>query len=229
VPIRDPGFSTDCVPPTRLCQGARYLLKVYRSSAGASTPQVSGGVEKPTAEAGCRTRFKRVNSWPMVLRFSLRIDIAWAFARTPGLQVAIPSGMRTLHSAYRVTDLDASLAFYAALGYDQVGRVDLGDGMTLTMLKFPNDDVVTLELAHRPADGPVVIGSGFSHLAVQVDNLGITLEAVTKAGLSPGPVERPGGLDGPQTSWLADPDGYRIELVQWPPGHAYGLTTADFG
>src|SRR5260370_7456320 len=97
------------------------------------------------------------------------------------------------------------------------------------MLKFPADEVVTLELVHRPPDGPVVIGSGFSHLAVQVDDLDGMIEAVTKAGLSAGQVERPGGLDGPQTSWLRDPDGYRIELVQWPPVHAYGITAADFG
>ncbi|MET8868972.1 hypothetical protein ABZW11_39105 [Nonomuraea sp. NPDC004580] len=30
------------------------------------------------------------------------------------------------------------------------------------------------------------------------------------------------------TSWLTDPDGYRIELVQWPPGHPPGMTAADF-
>lgn len=29
------------------------------------------------------------------------------------------------------------------------------------------------------------------------------------------------------TSWLTDPDGYCIELVQWPPGHAAGLSAAD--
>ncbi len=137
--------------------------------------------------------------------------------------------MRTLHPAYRITDLATSLAFYAAIGFEQVGRVDLGDGVTLTMLKFPADEVVTLELVHRPSDGPVVIGSGFSHLAVQVDDLSGMIEAVAKAGLSAGQVERPGGLDGPQTSWLHDPDGYRIELVQWPQGHAYGITAADFG
>ena len=137
-------------------------------------------------------------------------------------------GMRTLHPAFRITDLATSMAFYGAIGFEQVGRVDLGDGVTLTMLKFPADEVVTLELVHRPPDGPVVIGSGFSHLAVQVDDLGGVIEAVTKAGLSAGPVERPGGVDGPQTSWLCDPDGYRIELVQWPPGHAYGITAADF-
>jgi hypothetical protein len=32
-----------------------------------------------------------------------------------------------------------------------------------------------------------------------------------------------------RTSWLIDPDGYRIELVQWPPGHPAGMTAADFG
>ena len=138
-------------------------------------------------------------------------------------------GMRTLHPAYRITDLATSLAFYGAIGFEQVGRVDIGEGVTLTMLKFPADEVVTLELVHRPRDGPVVIGSGFSHLAVQVDDLSGMIEALAKAGLSAGQVERPGGLDGPQTSWLRDPDGYRIELVQWPSGHAYGITAADFG
>ena len=30
------------------------------------------------------------------------------------------------------------------------------------------------------------------------------------------------------TSWVTDPDGYRIELVQWPPDHPAGMTAADF-
>lgn len=130
--------------------------------------------------------------------------------------------------AYRVTDLGASLRFYMALGYEQVGRVDMGGGASLSMLKFPGEETVTLELVHRPADGPVDIGSGFSHVPIQVDNLGLAIEALRKHGLTPGPVERPGGSDGAQTSWLTDPDGYRIELVQWPSGHPYGLTPADF-
>ena len=132
--------------------------------------------------------------------------------------------MRTLHSAYRVTDLAASLEFYTALGYDEVGRGDIGGGTTLTMLKFPSEEVVTLELVHRPADGPVDVGTGFSHLVVQVDNLSATIKELSQAGLRPGPVERPGGPDG-----LTDPDGYRIELVHWPAGYADGITAADFG
>jgi lactoylglutathione lyase len=101
--------------------------------------------------------------------------------------------MRTLHPAYRVTDLGASVVFYAALGYGQVGRVDLGEGASLTMLKFPSDEFVALELVHRPGDAPVDIGTGFSHLAVQIDNLKATVEALTQAGLRPGPIELPGG------------------------------------
>jgi len=154
--------------------------------------------------------------------------------------------MRTLHTSYRVSNLAASLGFYTALGYEQVGRVDLGANASLTMLKFPGEEVVTLELVHRPEDGRVDIGTGFSHIPIQVDDLHATLgqlsEAglrqvddlhatlgqLSEAGLSSGPVERPGGVDGPQISWLIDPDGYRIELVEWPPGHAYGITAADF-
>jgi len=136
--------------------------------------------------------------------------------------------MKTLHPAYRVTDLAAALDFYTTLGYAQVGRVDLGDGTSLTMLKFPGDEVVALELVYRPAAGAVEIGTGFSHLAVQVDDLAATLEMLSQAGLKPGQIERPGGPDGPQTSWLKDPDGYRIELVKWPAGHADGITAADF-
>jgi lactoylglutathione lyase len=139
------------------------------------------------------------------------------------------AGVKTLHTAYRVSDLAASLDFYTALGYDQVGRADLGGGVSLTMLKFPGEQVVTLELVHRPADGPVDLGTGFSHLPIQVDNLAATIEVLAQAGVRPGPVESPGGPDGPQIAWLTDPDGYRIELVQWPPGHPDGITAADFG
>lgn len=135
--------------------------------------------------------------------------------------------MKTLHTAYRVTDLEISLDFYTALGYLEVSRVDIGNGATLTMLKFPDEDVVTLEIVHRPAAGAVEIGSGFSHLVVQVDDIATTVDALTDAGLRPEPLEHPGGPDGPTTSYLGDPDGYRIELVQWPPGHPDGITVAD--
>jgi lactoylglutathione lyase len=78
---------------------------------------------------------------------------------------------------------------------------------------------VSLVLVYRPAGGKVEIG-GFEHFAIEVDSLSDTIERLTEAGLEPGPEEYPGGPEGPKTSWLIDPDGYRIELVEWPPGGA---------
>lgn len=136
--------------------------------------------------------------------------------------------MKTLFVSYRVTDLDRSLGFYTALGYAELGRVEVADGARLVILKFPDEPAASLELVHRPGDGPVDVGNGVDHLAIQVEQLATTLETLTKAGLEPGPVQYPGGPDGPKTSWLTDPDGYRIELVEWPPGHPDGITAADF-
>jgi lactoylglutathione lyase len=136
--------------------------------------------------------------------------------------------VKTLPSAYRVTDLATSLHFYTALGYEEVGRIDTGDGASLTVLKFPAEDVGTLELVHQPADGSVNLGTGFSHIVVQVENLASTIKSLSQSGLRPGPIQRPGGAAGPQTSWLNDPDGYRVELVEWPAGHRDGITAADF-
>ncbi|MDL4814049.1 VOC family protein [Actinomadura opuntiae] len=136
--------------------------------------------------------------------------------------------MKTLFVSYRVTDLDRSVGFYTALGYTELGRVETGDRARLVILKFPDEPAASLELVHRPGDGPVDVGSGFDHLAIQVETLATTLETLTEAGLGPEPVQYPGGPHGPKTSWLTDPDGYRIELVEWPPGHSHGITAADF-
>jgi lactoylglutathione lyase len=136
--------------------------------------------------------------------------------------------MKTLFVSYRVTDLDRSLGFYIALGYVELGRVEVGDGTRLVILKFPGEPAASLELVHRPASARVDVGSGFDHLAIQVDTLATILETLAEAGLEPEPVQYPGGPDGPKTSWLTDPDGYRIELVEWPSGHPDGITAADF-
>lgn len=38
----------------------------------------------------------------------------------------------------------------------------------------------------------------------------------------------PDGSDDLRTTWIVDPDGNRIELVQWPAGHADGISAADW-
>ena len=108
--------------------------------------------------------------------------------------------MRTLHLGLRVSDLDRSLAFYRQLGYELVGKVRGTPLGDLAMLKLPDDEFVTLELV--------------AELAAR--------------GLSVEPPRSPDGSDELLTAWIADPDGNRIELVQWPPGHPEGMTAGDF-
>jgi lactoylglutathione lyase len=137
--------------------------------------------------------------------------------------------MKMVLTAYRVGDVGRSVDFYAKVGFREVGRVAFEDGTTRVMLNLPGDgDFVTLELVHEPAVGPLELGNGFSHVAVQVDVLAAKIDDLARAGIAGDGIERPGGQDGPAVANLRDPDGYRIELVQWPPGHADGLTSSDF-
>jgi lactoylglutathione lyase len=136
--------------------------------------------------------------------------------------------MRTLHVGLRVSDLDRSRAFYTAVGYAVVGTVERTAFGSLTMLRLPADNFVTIELVHDLARGKVDLGTGINHLVIQVESLDATLADLAAKGIVAEPPGLPGGADGPRTSWITDPDGYRIELVQWPAGHADGITEADF-
>ena len=133
--------------------------------------------------------------------------------------------MRMLHLGLRVTDLDSSLAFYTALGYAVLGTVPETAFGSLTMLKLPDDPFVSLELVHDPARPVKDIGA-VNHLVIQVDDLNATIADLAASGVTAEPPTELGAEM--RTSWLTDPDGYRIELVQWPPGHPAGMTAADF-
>lgn len=136
--------------------------------------------------------------------------------------------MRTRHLGLRVADLDRSLAFYTGVGYEVVGEVPDTDLGHLTMIKLPGDEFVTIELVHHP-DGPAVgTGSWLSHLVIHVDSMDLTLAELASHGIDAEPPTSPDGSDTFQTTWIADPDGNRVELVQWPPGHADGLSAADW-
>jgi lactoylglutathione lyase len=133
--------------------------------------------------------------------------------------------MRTLHVGLRVTDLGRSLAFYTTIGYEVVGSVPETPIGQLTMLKLPDDEFVTVELVH---DGnPVDRGTDVSHFVVQVESMADTLDVLADHGIEP---VAPGqeSDDGLKTTFIADPDGRRIELVQWPAGHTDGMTAADW-
>ena len=136
--------------------------------------------------------------------------------------------MRTLHVGLRVAELERSLAFYTGIGYEVLGHVPETAFGSLTMLKLPGDDFVTVELVHDPRGG-VVDPGGLNHVVIQVESMTATVAHLTARGIE---VETPGSPDGSEdfwTAWITDPDGYRIELVQWPVGHPEGMTAAHFG
>jgi lactoylglutathione lyase len=135
--------------------------------------------------------------------------------------------MRTLHVGLRVEHLERSLGYYAHLGYETVGTVPDTPFGTLTMLKLSGDEFVTLELVHDATAGPVEPG-GLNHLVIQTEDLHATVARLADAGIEAEKPTSPTGSDDFWTGWLTDPDGYRIELVQWTPGHADGMTRADF-
>jgi lactoylglutathione lyase len=133
--------------------------------------------------------------------------------------------MRTLQFGLKVADREASLRFYAALGYQVIGEVPDAPIGHLTMLKLPGDEFVTLELVHD-ASTLDTTAPGFSHFAIQVESLEATVARLTAAGIRNDGVESP--APDMHLATVNDPDGRTIELVQWPPGHPEGMTAADF-
>jgi len=136
--------------------------------------------------------------------------------------------MRTIHLGLRVADTDRSVAFYTAVGYDVVGRVGgtpIGD---LTMLKLPADEFVTVELVHDPDHDHARQGGALSHLVIATESMDDTIAELSARGIDVEPPTSPDGSDDFLTTSIIGPDGTRIEIVQWPPGHPAGFTAADF-
>jgi lactoylglutathione lyase len=136
--------------------------------------------------------------------------------------------MRTLHFGLRVADLERSLAFYTAVGYEVVGSVPETAFGHLTMLKLPGDDFVSIELVHDSTDGEAHSGTGLNHFVIKVESMDATIAELAARGIDAETPGSPDGSDDFRTTWITDPDGNRIELVQWPAGHPDGITAADW-
>ena len=103
--------------------------------------------------------------------------------------------MRTLHFGLRVADLQRSLAFYTAVGYEVVGSVPETAFGHLTMLKLPDDDFVTIELVHDPTNGAVDLGAGLSHFVIKVESLDATIAELAAQGIDADAPRSPDGSD----------------------------------
>jgi lactoylglutathione lyase len=125
--------------------------------------------------------------------------------------------MRILHTMLRVGDLDKSLAFYTeVLGMRLLRRSDYPDGkFTLAFVGFQDErEGAVLELTHNWGVDHYEIGTGYGHVAVEVEDAYAACAEIKRRG---GAVTREAGPMKHGTTVIAfvqDPDGYKVELIQ---------------
>ncbi len=123
--------------------------------------------------------------------------------------------VRYAHTCIRVFDPEASQRFYAALGFQARGRLNFATAYNLYM-GLPGDGDVLELTVNLDQEEPYALGTGYNHLAITVDDIAATLAALEPLGVQPEkPPFHPGGRDDlPLICFVADPDGYRIELIE---------------
>mgnify|MGYP003536069953 FL=1 len=124
--------------------------------------------------------------------------------------------MKYLHTMVRVTDIEASLAFYRdALGLDLLSRRDNEGGRyTLVFLCAPGDNSAQIELTYNwpDANGKSEQYSGgrnFGHVAYAVDDIYATCQRLMDHGVV---INRP-PRDG-RMAFVRSPDNISVELLQ---------------
>lgn len=120
-----------------------------------------------------------------------------------------------IHSCIRVMDLERSEKFYQeALGFEVARRKDYPEHkFTLSYLRSAGSDF-ELELTwNHDQEKPYELGNGYSHLAVSVEDLEGSHKKHEQMGLNPKPLKGLPG-QGARFYFLADPDGYLVEVVR---------------
>ncbi len=124
--------------------------------------------------------------------------------------------MELIHTCYRITDPERSVAFYEALGFEKRRELPIRDEAVNYFLGLPGDGD-RLELTHNfdTPDGGYELGTGYGHIALTVDDLDATLGRLQdEHGIEP---ERPPYTvreGGSRICFVRDPDQYRIELIE---------------
>jgi lactoylglutathione lyase len=125
--------------------------------------------------------------------------------------------MRVLHTMIRVGDLERSLDFYSnVLGMKILRRKDYPDGrFTLAFVGYGDESSnAVIELTHNWDTSSYDIGTGYGHIALGMSNIYTACDAIREKGgkitREPGPMKH--GTT--EIAFVADPDGYKIELIQ---------------
>jgi lactoylglutathione lyase len=124
--------------------------------------------------------------------------------------------MSLVHTCYRILDIDRSVTFYEALGFEEMRRAPIRDEAVNVFMGLPEDGRdPRLELTHNfGVTEPYEIGTGYGHIAITTDDLDRTLGRLAEQGIEP---ERPPYTireGGNRLCFVRDPDGYRIEIIE---------------
>jgi lactoylglutathione lyase len=121
-----------------------------------------------------------------------------------------------LHTCYRITQIERSVAFYEKLGFAEARRLPIGDEAINVFMGLPGEEHAVLELTYNHGVGDYDHGTGYGHIALRVGDLARTLADLAESGIEPEkPPYRPGGrATGSLICFVRDPDGYRIELIE---------------
>mgnify|MGYP003290144650 CR=1 FL=1 len=119
-----------------------------------------------------------------------------------------------VHTCVRVRDIDASLSFYQALGLEERGRLNFDSAYNVYM-GLPGDEDRLELTVNIGREEPYDLGDGYNHFAVTVEDIDAALADLAEIGVEPEkPPYRPGEReDLPRIAFVADPDGYRVELI----------------
>ena len=117
--------------------------------------------------------------------------------------------MKFLHSMLRVSDPEATVAFFQLLGLEERRRMEVPEGkFTLIFLGVPGDEA-EVELTHNWEESGYAGGRNFGHLAFRVDNIYATCRTLMDNGVT---INRP-PRDG-HMAFVKSPDGISVELLQ---------------
>ena len=123
--------------------------------------------------------------------------------------------MSLIHTCYRILDIDRSVSFYQALGFNEIGRIPIRDEAINVFMGLPEDGPEPrLELTYNFGVDSYEIGTGYGHIAITTPDLDGTLERLAGQGIEP---ERPPYSireGGNRLCFVRDPDGYRVELIE---------------
>jgi len=124
--------------------------------------------------------------------------------------------MRLLHTMIRVGNLEESIKFYTdILGMRLLRQKDYPDGKyTLAFVGYGDEkDHSVIELTYNWDTDAYDLGTGFGHLAIEVNDVYDAAEKIRAQG---GKIIRePGPMNAGTTiiAFVEDPDGYQIELL----------------